>query len=72
MNDKLTRAQIVAAKFESGKVFLPSSASWLPDLAAELFAFPQSRHDDQVDSISQALAHEFSGYDETMNWVKFL
>jgi predicted phage terminase large subunit-like protein len=58
MNDKLTRAQIVAAKFESGKAFLPSSAPWLPDLAAELFAFPQSRNDDQVDSISQALALE--------------
>jgi len=25
-------------------------------LEAELFAFPNSRHDDQVDSISQALA----------------
>jgi hypothetical protein len=24
----------------------------------ELFAFPNSRHDDQVDSISQALAHK--------------
>ncbi len=30
-------------------------ASWLPDLEAELFVFPGSRHDDQCDSISQAL-----------------
>lgn len=26
-------------------------------LEAELFAFPNGRHDDQVDSISQALIH---------------
>ena len=32
------------------------------DLLAELLAFPNGRHDDQVDSISQALAYEFSGY----------
>jgi predicted phage terminase large subunit-like protein len=57
-HDKRTRMAIQAAKFESGKVFLPRQAPWLPDLEAELFSFPTSRHDDQVDSISQALAHE--------------
>jgi hypothetical protein len=29
----------------------------LPDLEAELFAFPGARRDDQCDSISQALQH---------------
>jgi phage terminase large subunit-like protein len=29
----------------------------LADLEAELFAFPGSRQDDQIDSISQALNH---------------
>jgi predicted phage terminase large subunit-like protein len=72
MNDKLTRAQIVAAKFESGKIFLPCSAPWLAELEAELFSFPQSRHDDQVDSITQALAHEISGYDTSMRWARYL
>ncbi|GEC16620.1 phage terminase large subunit [Nitrobacter winogradskyi] len=71
-NDKLTRAQIVAAKVESGKVYLPISAPWLPDLEAELFTFPQSRHDDQVDSIAQALAYEISGYDTSMRWARHL
>ena len=42
-------------------VSLNSGASWLPELEAELFAFPGSRYDDQVDSISQALAHKI-GY----------
>jgi phage terminase large subunit-like protein len=39
-----------------GQVFLPERADWLPDLEAELFAFPGARHDDQCDSISQAPA----------------
>jgi phage terminase large subunit-like protein len=44
------------------------SAPWLPILEAELFSFPGGRHDDQVDSISQALAHT-GGYDSTLSWV---
>jgi predicted phage terminase large subunit-like protein len=60
-HDKMTRMSIQSGKFESGRVYFPERASWLPELEAELFAFPGSRHDDQVDSISQALAHE-TGY----------
>jgi predicted phage terminase large subunit-like protein len=61
--DKLTRMQIAAAKFESGKVFLPRNAPWLAVLEAELFSYPQSRHDDQIDSISQALNEKMTFYD---------
>jgi hypothetical protein len=32
----------------------------LADFEAELFAFPRSRHDDQVDALSQALAYKSS------------
>ena len=53
--DKASRMAVASAKFEAGQVFLPERASWLPDLEAELFAFPGGRHDDQCDSISQAL-----------------
>jgi predicted phage terminase large subunit-like protein len=56
--NKQTRMSIQSAKFESGQVFFPRSAPLLADLEAELFAFPGSRHDDQVDSVSQALAYE--------------
>ena len=60
--DKRTRMSIQSGKFESGQVFLPTVASWLDELEAELFAFPGGRYDDQIDSISQALAYEiFSG-----------
>ncbi len=60
--DKKGRLYVQQAKFESGRVLFPKGASFLPELEAELLTFDQSRHDDQVDSISQALAYEFSGY----------
>lgn len=67
--DKVTRMSIASAKFEAGLPLLPERAAWLPELEAELFSFPQSRHDDQVDSISQALGHEAYSYDTSMGWV---
>jgi predicted phage terminase large subunit-like protein len=66
--DKITRMSIQSNKFESGKVFLPNQALWLAELETELFAFPGSHHDDQIDSISQALANT-SGYDSSLSWV---
>jgi len=53
--DKASRMAVASAKFEAGQVLLPERAPWLSDLEAELFVFPGSRHDDQCDSISQAL-----------------
>lgn len=70
--DKVTRLYVQTAKFEAGHVFFRKSASYLPDLLAELLAFPQGKHDDQVDSITQALAYEFNGYDTTMRWARYL
>jgi predicted phage terminase large subunit-like protein len=59
--NKPTRMSIQSAKFQSGQVFLPTTASWLDDFETELFSFPGGRYDDQIDSISQALAYEISG-----------
>ncbi len=53
--DKISRLSVASAKFEAWQVYLPERASWLPELEAELFAFPGSRFGDQCDSISQAL-----------------
>ena len=55
--DKQTRMAAASAKIESGQVFLLEGAPWLADFEAELLAFPVSRYDDQVDSVSQALNH---------------
>jgi predicted phage terminase large subunit-like protein len=53
--DKVLRMSAQTAKIEAGAVHLPRQAPWLDDLRSELLAFPNGRHDDQVDSISQAL-----------------
>jgi predicted phage terminase large subunit-like protein len=52
---KLERMAAQSAKIEAGQVHLPKSAPWLGDFLTELLAFPNGRHDDQVDSISQFL-----------------
>ncbi len=55
--DKVTRMSIQSAKFEAGQVYLPERAPWLAEFEAELFAFPNGKHDDQVDTVSQVLGH---------------
>ena len=40
---------------EEGRLFLPSESGWLAAYLDELLSFPRSRHDDQIDSTSQAL-----------------
>ncbi|MBN8977056.1 MAG: phage terminase large subunit [Rhizobiales bacterium] len=68
-HDKISRLYVQQAKFEAGKVLLPRGAHFLRELEAELLTFPQARHDDQVDSITQALAHKLYGYDASLSWV---
>jgi len=53
--DKIVRLSIVSPMFERGEIFLSQDAPWLPDLMDELLRFPQSRFDDQVDSVTQYL-----------------
>jgi predicted phage terminase large subunit-like protein len=53
--DKITRAMAETPAIESGKVWLPESAPWLPGLEGVLEAYPNSVTMDEVDSISQAL-----------------
>jgi len=66
---KETRAHIQTPKFQSHRVLFRSSASWLSELEAEILAFPAGRHDDQVDSIVQALAYEYLPVDGGVEWI---
>lgn len=54
---KEQRARAVTPECESGHVYLPhpSEAPWVAELLAELQSFPSGKHDDQVDTLSQAL-----------------
>ncbi len=65
--DKEVRMSTASIRFEAGQVYLPTRAPWLADLEAELFSFPGSRHDDQIDSISQALNHPSN----IATWLRF-
>jgi phage terminase large subunit-like protein len=65
--DKETRMAVASAKFEAGQVYLPERKPWLPELEAELFSFPGSIYDDQIDSISQALNN---GHTKLWSWIK--
>jgi predicted phage terminase large subunit-like protein len=53
--DKITRLEAETPRIEAGHMLLPGEAPWLGDFLAELLAFPNGRHDDQVDSVSQFL-----------------
>ena len=53
--DKIMRLHACSDRFESGRVVLPRSARWLDEYILELIGFPGTKHDDQVDSTTQAL-----------------
>ncbi len=53
--DKESRLARVAAMIENGNVHLPKDARWKDDFMVEVLAFANGRHDDQVDSMTQAL-----------------
>ena len=51
--DKTSRAMGASSMIEAGHLHLPGFAPWLAEFKSELLAFPSSRHDDQVDALSQ-------------------
>ena len=60
--DKMTRLQITASIFTTGRVWLPESSvhkgyvkDWCEGFLSQICAFPDSRHDDYVDSATQAI-----------------
>jgi len=53
--DKIMRMHSCSSTIENGFVYLPSKAEWLDEYIRELKMFPNGKHDDQVDSTSQAL-----------------
>lgn len=54
-NDKITRFASVVPLFRDGTILLPEKANFNHILFKELLSFPNSAHDDIIDSISQFL-----------------
>jgi predicted phage terminase large subunit-like protein len=53
--DKVTRARDCTGLLSSGNVFLPEDWEGLSDYLSEFTAFPNSKHDDQVDPTMDAI-----------------
>jgi len=58
--DKIMRMAAQTAQIEAGAVHLPLNAPWLDEFKKEILSFPQSRHDDQIDALSQGLQRAFA------------
>jgi predicted phage terminase large subunit-like protein len=54
-NDKIARLNAIADIFASKKVWAPDRR-WAEDVVEEVASFPAGRHDDYVDTLSQALS----------------
>lgn len=52
---KESRAAAITPACEAGNVYLLDGAPWLESFIGEFAIFPNGRHDDQVDALSQAL-----------------
>jgi predicted phage terminase large subunit-like protein len=61
--DKRTRMAVQIPKFANGQIFFAKHKPWRAVVDSEVFAFPNGRYDDIVDSISQALAYESTTFD---------
>lgn len=55
--DKITRMSTESAAIEGGRVYLPETATWLPDYESEMSGFPIFPTKDQADMTSQLLKH---------------
>ena len=66
--DKVTRMSAQSAQLEAGQVLLPRDAPWLGEFKAELLQFPNGRHDDQVDSLSQFLKRMKTRVGFSVDW----
>lgn len=53
--DKETRVEVQSVKLEQGLVGVPEVAPWRDEFRKEILGFPNAKHDDQVDALSQFL-----------------
>ena len=69
--DKQMRLYAQTAMMEAGLVHLPTEAPWLDAYINELTGFPNGRHDDQVDSTSQALTW-IKQPSSAWTWIRYM
>ena len=52
---KVARVEAAGTMIEAGDLLLPQDAPWLATFKAEMLGFPSTRHDDQIDALSQLM-----------------
>jgi predicted phage terminase large subunit-like protein len=58
---KSARLAAVSGMLEAGNVYLPQKSDWVGDFVEEVCTFPYGAHDDQCDTMSQALSRLYKG-----------
>ncbi|MFC4595534.1 phage terminase large subunit [Sphingobium tyrosinilyticum] len=64
--DKYSRLAGACGQIEAGQLFLPEEADWKHEFIKELLAFPNGRHDDQADALSQLMNWALRNNDEDL------
>ena len=54
-DDKATRLLTVSHLIEGGQIAVPADAPWIAEFQREVTLFPNGKHDDQIDSMTQFL-----------------
>ena len=55
LGGKVSRANAIVGAIESGNVHLPKGKKWVGEFVEECAQFPNGKHDDEVDAMTQAL-----------------
>lgn len=69
--DKTARLVSISSLLESGRVMFPFTSSWMADFEQELLTFPNSVHDDMVDSFTQYLIWQINRFSQVPNIRRF-
>lgn len=57
LGGKEARVNAISPAIESGHVYLPQGEEWLAEFVDQFTAFPAGKHDDMVDSATQAISY---------------
>lgn len=71
LGDKLTRAHTIVPAWEAHRFFAYEGAAFLNDFLVEIYSFPKSSHDDQVDSFVQG-ARYLTIRDSNQEFMQFM
>ncbi len=70
--DKITRFAAIVPLFQSGQAQIPAKSAYNRALLNELTSFPNTKHDDIIDSISQFLNHSKAIINKKIAQVRML